>query len=413
MSRAASHGRLDRPGLAPVWDELARRLADGGEPRTIVLRALGERERRALADLLGLDRLPGRQVRLPVDRLAAAAGVDGLPGLRAEVEARRGPIADRRSEREAAVRGRAEMWAWFGDEVARLPLASGAPGGLSPWVASVRAAGVPGGDVEVHRSRLGAALRVLVALPADGASLASLASDTLGDPHGLDRGRWTSSVVLAAVADALDRPAPSDAEAVRNLWEGVGVAPDPLSSTVLTLGLRPGGDGPLASWLRTSAEQFEPVVLTLAQLRRWPVEPLAAGTVAYVVENPSLVAEATRRRVEAPPLVCSSGRPTVAVVTLLRQLAATGATLRQHADFDATGLSITNWLADRAGTTPWRMGADDYAAATPGAAVALAGRLPPTPWDPGLAAAMASTGRAVHEEDVRATLLEAMANFVG
>jgi hypothetical protein len=43
-------------------------------------------------------------------------------------------------------------------------------------------------------------------------------------------------------------------------------------------------------------------------------------------------------------------------VTLLRQLGADGAILAQHADFDLTGLGITAWLAERAGTRPWRMG---------------------------------------------------------
>jgi uncharacterized protein (TIGR02679 family) len=171
---------------------------------------------------------------------------------------------------------------------------------------------------------------------------------------------------------------------------------------VLVLGLRPG-DGD------------EPTVLTLSQLRRRPVPPLPPDGVAVVVENPALVSEAMARRWTGPPLVCSSGRPSIAVVTLLRQLGAAGATLAQHADFDTGGLGITNWLAGRAGTTPWRMTAADYLAAV---AVRrerppITGRLPATPWDPALHVAMASHGLAVHEEELRAELLSAMGSDFG
>lgn len=113
-----------------------------------------------------------------------------------------------------------------------------------------------------------------------------------------------------------------------------------------------------------------------------------------------------------PPLVCSSGRPTVAVVTLLRQLGAKGGVLRQHADFDASGLAITAWLAERAGTIPWRMTADDYLAAVECRRTSERPRLgpvPDTPWDLGLQHAMAEIGTAVFEEELRAELLASMA----
>jgi len=189
------------------------------------------------------------------------------------------------------------------------------------------------------------------------------------------------------------------------------VVPDPLSSTVLALGLEAHGDGPLDAWLRTAAAAGEPVVLTLAQLRRWPVTPLPTNAVVYVVENPSLLTEAASRAWSGPPIVCSSGRPTLATVTLLRQLGAGGAALVQHADFDPAGLGITAWLAERAGTRPWRMGERHYRAAlaAPRPRRPIAGMVPPTPWDPTLQAAMAGTGVAVFEEELRHELLDAIA----
>jgi len=249
---------------------------------------------------------------------------------------------------------------------------------------------------------------VLAALPADGVGLAALAADVLGDPHALDRGRATATLVLDAVAVARQRGRPTDAEAARLLWEEVGVVPDPLSSTVLALGLQLAGDHPL----RPVFAAGEPVVLTLSQVRRWPADPLPPGGAAFVVENPSLVAEAAAGGWGGPPLLCSSGRPTIAVVSLVRQLRAAGAEVFQHADFDPAGLGITAWLAQRAGTIPWRMGAADYlaAVATDRERVAIAGRLPPAPWDPELVETMAAHGVAVYEEEVRADLLSAISS---
>lgn len=395
-----------RPELAPVWMELARRFGDGDAPVSITLRGLSLGQRQAVADLLGMDRLPPATARLRVDRLAAACGVAGTQDLRALVEAQVGPIVDRRAVRAEARRARDELWAWVGGRAGMLPLAAGDPERLQPWVDGVRAAGVPGGDVPRHRRRLAAVLAVLAALPADGIGLAALAADVLGDPHALDRGRAAATLVLDALATSRDRARPTDAESARLLWEEVGVVPDPLSSNVLALGLPVTGDHPLHALVAAG----EPAVLTLSQLRRWPIDPLPPGTAAYVVENPSLLAEAAAAGWDGPPLVCSYGRPTIAVVTLVRQLRGAGADVFQHADFDAGGLGITAWLADRAGTLPWHMGTADYlaAVATPQARVALAGRLPPAPWDPELAPTMAAHGVAVYEEEIRARLLAAI-----
>ena len=130
----------------------------------------------------------------------------------------------------------------------------------------------------------------------------------------------------------------------------------------------------------------------------------------YVVENPSVISDAASGGWTGPPIICSSGRPSVAVVTLIRRLGAEGAACRQHADFDGAGLAITAWLADRAGTTPWLMTADAYrtAVAIRRGRVPLQGDLPDTPWDPVLAPAMREGGVAVYEEELRFSLLSAM-----
>ena len=400
--------RLARPELAPVVDELARRYANGDSPVAVTLRSMPDGTRRALADLLGLDRLPPASWRLAVARLVRAVGLSTNHELRAAVEALRGPLPDRRAVRSAEQAARFALWDWLAEQAADLPLGEPAAW-ASGWVDRLHGQGARGG-VEAHRCRLDAAVRVLRALPADGVSLAAFANDHLHDPHALDRGTRLAAIVLDAVALSSGAAFAEDAESVRELWESVGVAPDPLSSTVLVVGLRSSATAPLGLWLDAAADAGEPVVLTLSQLRRWPVAPLSAGEVAYVVENPSVLAEAARQRWDGPPIVCSSGRPTVAVSTLLRQLCAGGAAVRQHADFDAAGVGITSWLAARAGTTPWHMTAADYLAAVDrrDASAPTLGPVPPTPWDPGLQEAMQQTGVVVYEESLRADLLEAM-----
>jgi uncharacterized protein (TIGR02679 family) len=406
--------RLEVAGLAPLVAELSRRFEDGSPVSGVTVRDLDEEQREAIADLLGRDRLPGRTVELRVATLVAALGLGNGDELRSLVEVIVGPLGDRKADREERRRQRAQLWSWCAEQIEGVPLLAGTE--RAPvWVDQLRQSGVRGGDDGEHafRQRLEQAVTVLRALPAGmTVSLASFADDRLADPHALDRGGALEGLVLDALSLGLGVERPRDAETVRQLWEQVGVVPDPLSSMVMVLGLRPTGDGDLAGWLRNCADMGEPAVVTLAQLRRWPMNALDRSDLIYVVENPSLISDAASGGWTGPPIVCSSGRPSVAVVTLIRQLGADGAACRQHADFDGAGLGITAWLADRAGTTPWLMTADAYraAVAVERRRVPLQGELPETAWDPLLASAMREGGVAVYEEEVRFKLLSVMAS---
>ena len=87
-----------------------------------------------------------------------------------------------------------------------------------------------------------------------------------------------------------------------------------------------------------------------------PPSAIEAATAAvFVVENPSLLAEAATGGWSGPPLVCSSGWPNVAVLTLLRQLRASGCSLHLHADWDEAGCGVVRLLAERTGGVPWEM----------------------------------------------------------
>jgi uncharacterized protein (TIGR02679 family) len=63
--------------------------------------------------------------------------------------------------------------------------------------------------------------------------------------------------------------------------------------------------------------------------------------------------------------------PSAAPQTLLAQLAAAGARLRYHGDFDWAGLVIGNFVVREFGAEPWRFGEADYLAASAVHGIAL------------------------------------------
>lgn len=159
-----------------------------------------------------------------------------------------------------------------------------------------------------------------------------------------------------------------------------------------------------------------PAVLTLDQVRSGGVGPLPPGSVLHVCENPTVVevvaerwerAGDTIRRMETPGtagpvLVCTSGQPSTAAVELLGILSAAGAEVRYHGDFDWAGLKIARSLGGHVDWVPWRFTAADYRAAVRQnqPSLQLTGRPAESPWDPGLAEAMAESGLAIEEEAV-------------
>jgi uncharacterized protein (TIGR02679 family) len=393
---------LGRPELSRLWPEVRGRLERlGGIRGTVRLAAAGEEERRAVAGLLGLARLPPGELRIPLDRLDRALresrfGVD----LRTAMTLLGGPLRDRAAERAEERLRREELWA----EAASHPVIVARPA-LHRWLADLRAGGlVRNGEL------LAQALAVLAALtpPPEDVRLPVLASAVLGASHGLDTGRPVATLVLRALAVLADRPPPRSARERRELWERAGVITDDLSCDVLVLGLAPAGGGRIGEGLRAFAAAGEPVRITLRQL--------AAGDLAFppgltvrVCENPVVVAAAADRWGSAcAPLVCTGGFPNHAGRTLLAHLARHGAGILYHGDFDWAGLTIANTLRETVPFHPWRFTADDYRAAlvSLGERPPLRGRPVEAAWDPALGRAMADSGVAVEEETVLGDLLE-------
>ena len=106
-------------------------------------------------------------------------------------------------------------------------------------------------------------------------------------------------------------------------------------------------------------------------------------------------------------MICVEGQPATAARILLARLAALGARLCYHGDFDWGGVRIANLIMERHGAVPWRFGTASYRRAVQGGkrGKKLEGRPVEASWDGELASAMRELGRAVHEEEVLEDLL--------
>jgi uncharacterized protein (TIGR02679 family) len=385
------------PELAPLWRAVHRRLSSGRPVGRVRVGPLDAGQQAAVADLLGLPRLPGEQPSVSLATLDQVLIESvGMPA-REVVASLIGPLGDRAGDRERAAAQRDELWAWLAGH----PVVRAQPA-LAPWVGSVQRARLAGGSVPRTREELSCALRVLAELPAPGVPLPVLADQALGDTHGLDEGTRCAGLVLRALASIYDMPPPADAQQRRALWERAGVAGDQLSAVALAAGIAPPGSDVAAQVLRVCAEAGQAAALTLGQLRTadWARGPADV----WVFENPSVLAMALARfGRHCPPMVVTSGWPSSAVILLLQTLAAAGTRLHYHGDFDGEGLRIAAAVVARTGAVPWRMTSADYLrAVSHGPPV---GRMSDVPWDTDLAQHMASTGITVPEERVAAELL--------
>jgi uncharacterized protein (TIGR02679 family) len=379
-------------GLEAILRRVHERLGRDPGARSVSVR-LGPEEREALADLLGMERWPPEQFRLPLTGArglaAAVAEAAGRPLLDELVE-RFGPLVDPASARRHERADRDQLWAWWTAH----PAFAHDPA-LAAWAASVRSAGVRGAE---PRRLLEQVFVVLGALPADDELLPVLSGRLLNDTHALDAGRAVAGLVLGAVAAEQGVPRPADAAGRRALWHSVGVRDDQLSSTVLVAGFRPPGASVAAQICRLSAEVGEVASLTLGQVRQgaedWGAE------VVHVVENPAILSLAADEfGVQVPPMVCTSGWPSAAATTLLTRLRDSGVRMLYHGDLDGEGLRVAAHLGELVGAEPWRMSTQDYLAHVPdhGAAV---GRVTDVAWDAGLAEALRERRIAVLEENV-------------
>lgn len=399
MSEA--HARLVRllggPALAPLRARLRGRYQRGRGAGIVTVGNLDGVERDALAGLLG--RRPGAagSLRFDITELDARLRDAGLAAsLRDALELLDGPLVDLAAARADTAR----QW----DGVRQLPVVprlaaflqdSRGLGLLKRLAVHVSAAERLIEQIETVLS----ALSALSALPAVAVTRSQLAAQLLGDAHALDPGSPVATLVLAVLRHgrAVDEEAEVE-ESIREQWAAAGVLVNELARPVLFLNL-PG-----------TAAPGEPAYLSLrALMRAAPVWDVANRDV-FVCENPNLVAiAADRLGPHCAALVCTDGMPAAAQRTLLLQLAAAGARLRYHGDFDWPGIAIANTVFALFGAAPWRFGALDYENALRregGVNRALVGRVIAASWDGALTEAMRVFGSAIDEEAVAASLLD-------
>lgn len=372
----------------------------GNASTTLRLDGLSADEVSLLASLMG------RQVRHGATTIAIdVAAIDGAlqraglaRSLREALERLDGPIISRAEALAAAARRWSSVVARLWD--ARLAAWLATPVGLGLLKRLARQ------DTDIAAELCDRAARVLDALPAAGIPRAALAARVLGDAHALGTGAPTATIVLAALrhadrigkihdasngepgAEATDggqrrgEAMQGNAETERDerdraVWARAGVLVNELARPVLVLNL------PLASGEVWGGRAGEPAYMSLRMLVRASPSFDVTGRMISVCENANAVAMvADRLGAAAAPLVCTDGMPAAAQRTLLSALAAAGAKLRYHGDFDWAGLRIASTVMDICGAAPWRFAGEHYRASIARfAGVPLSGSSAPRPWD--------------------------------
>lgn len=384
--------RLERllgdSALGALRSRLRRRYERGADGDRFTLGGLSPAERQALEGLLGRRLRSSSSMRLSLTELDKAFVRAGLAdSLRDALEHLDGPIQNVAAERVAVAAQWDQVFASCAES--RLAGLVGQPigRGLIKRLASSPDRGA---------ALLSAAASVVALLPAGGVPLSRLAARALGDSHALDEGRPVATILVTALRSEGD-------ERPRETWARMGVMVGELAWPALTFNVPVSSGGVVGQLVARSLDSGQPMHLSLRLLLRGKPDWTVAGRTVFVCENPAVVAMAADALgSRCAPLVCTDGMPSAAQRTLLSQLAAAGASLRYHGDFDWPGIAIGNYVMRTYGARPWRFGADDFDAVS---GFALEGSSVSADWDPHLAPKMALAGFGIHEEAVIEALL--------
>lgn len=386
--------------------ERARARLERGLPvdGTVTMRPATPSQRQAAARLLGRPAGRGASLQVALPAVEAVLREAGLAAdLRTAIETLTGPVADLAGERAAAGAAWASALAPLEEVAQRRPV-------LEPWIQWLQATGLlrrlSGDDPRRARRLAQQAVAVLDRLPGGGQPLSVLASE-VDDGHALDHGQPLATLVLRAAALLGGTPLGDGAEWRRTVWASVGVLSGELTNPVLTLDLPGDAHTATGRALAVWSGAGQPVHLTARQLLRDPPSLPVEGRDVFVCENPTVVAAAANRLAGGvAPLVCTNTHPGAAATVLLRLLAAAGARLHYHGDFDWPGITFANTVIGRFGARPWRLDAISYRRAAGSGGPSLRGRPVMAAWDPQLTHAMQTLGAKVEEERVLDDLLD-------
>lgn len=199
--------------------------------------------------------------------------------------------------------------------------------------------------------------------------LAVLATQVTGNPHGFDMQTQLGKLLLYAICYILEKVGPANAEEMTQILYECQILRDDLSSQVAISGIvgqNTRGRGYLGSEkevyglpLRTVVKYagFEPYLMEGGVKRVW------------IVENPAVFSSILDRwehdypEEALPPLVCSSGQFSLAVLALCDRLAAAGCQMFYSGDYDPEGFQMAIRLWRRYGDEHvafWRYQEEDY-----------------------------------------------------
>ena len=217
--------------------------------------------------------------------------------------------------------------------------------------------------------------------PASPERLAIFAQRTSGDPHRLDPGQPAGRLFLQAISDLAGQSStlPSQGRVQElHLYQRVGLLVDTISSNVAAFHLAGATnlDGSCDPLITAAGARI--LLLPLCQLLQWQAISSATNDI-YVIENPQVFEEviaslprvqdrnstdSTECQVLLPTIICTSGWPSVAALTLLDLLLSTTPVNRLHysGDFDIKGLQIAAYLMERYPELcfPWHIDAEAY-----------------------------------------------------
>lgn len=206
--------------------------------------------------------------------------------------------------------------------------------------------------------------------------LALFAQKTSGDPHTLDPDRPAGRLLLLALNDLAwqnqhetQDTSPQNRSQEIQLYTEAGLLIDTISSNVAVYNLTGATfrAGKIDPWAQAAGKRV--LLLPLRQVLAWEnVEPASANI--YIFENPQVFEEviaAVEDNPSAPTLVCTSGWPGFAALSLLDKLLAQSPanTLYYSGDFDIKGLQIAAHMLARHPTRchPWHYDPQAYSVA--------------------------------------------------
>jgi uncharacterized protein (TIGR02679 family) len=237
-----------------------------------------------------------------------------------------------------------------------------------------------------------------------------------GNPHGFDRETWAGRLFYFGIlyvlgiyfedgwAQGTTPVRGHRAEIVRDVFYRAGLEEDDLSSNVIVAGLRAQEGDPRSGLLNGAYVSRSPLILPLRffdQRTNWDLFKHV-----FVVENPtvfSAILDAWNHP-GCPPLICTSGQPSVAALRLMDELTATGVRLCYSGDFDGKGLEmgVGLYFRYREAFEPWFFDASAYEEAAAGIPLSQKQRKRlgslKVPWDSQLGEKMLERGYVVYQE---------------